>query len=75
MSRFSKRVGDLSIEVQQPSPRWTRVCYRRSGDDVIIGGLGEQELRDLQYLVNSAVAFVDAQEDEAKLRRLESCQK
>ena len=69
MSRFEKKVGDLKIEVWEPSPRWTRIYYQHNGDQVMLGGLREEELRDLQYLVNRAVAFIDSEEAEALLRQ------
>lgn len=61
---FEKTVDDLKLEMSEPSPRWVTITAARDGS---IRGLQIEQLRDLRYLIDCAIAF--AEQDEARVRR------
>jgi hypothetical protein len=68
---FKKTCGEFTIEVSPPSPRWVTVYHNRHGDKgrrEEIGGFSADDLHDLKYLVDRALAEVSEMEREMALR-------
>ncbi len=64
---FEKVVDDLRLEMSEPAPRWVSISHTSGPHSASISGLQVQHLRDLRYLIDCALAFVD--EDEQRVSR------
>lgn len=65
---LQKKVGNVEICVRSNGwPIWTEVTFPHGGNRFVLRGL--DELRDLQYAVDSAIKFVEAEEQEHDLRK------
>jgi hypothetical protein len=63
---FKKDCGNFTIEVAPPYPRWVKLFHNRHGDKdrrEELSGFSSDDLRDLKYLVDRAIAEVEKMEN------------
>lgn len=58
MSVYHKKIGEYEITVSSPSPMWTTISRGHQK----IGGINEEDLEDLYYVLRQALSRVKARQ-------------